>query len=92
MSQSFLTPGSELKKRYLDTIRKAEVRIAVAEVPGSTAKSKVQRSDPFRNRKCGDSEKCMGCGNDGKGRRCRSIGVTYEVKCKRCNKKYMRLP
>ena len=48
------TSGSELKKRYLDTIQKAEVRIAVAAVPGSTAKSKIQKSNPFQSRKCVD--------------------------------------
>ena len=35
------TPGSELKKRYMETIKKAGVRVAVAEVPGCSAKSKV---------------------------------------------------
>ena len=83
------TPGSELKKRYLDTIQKAEVEIAVAEVPGSTAKSRVQRSDPFRDRKCEDPDGCMVCGNGGKGGRCRDTGVTYEVRCKRCDERYI---
>ena len=83
------TPGSELKKRYLDIIRKTGVKITVAEVPGSTAKSKIKKSDPFRNRKCRDCDNCMVCGNGGKGGRSRRTGVTYEVKCKRCGEKYI---
>ena len=83
------TPGSELKKRYMETIKKAGVRVAVAEVPGCSVKSKVQKSDPFRSRECGDADKCMVCGNGGRGGRCRRTGVTYEVRCKRCNERYI---
>ena len=83
------TPGSELKKRYQKTIEKAKVKVAVVEVPGTSVKRKVQRSDPFRSRECGDKEMCMVCGSEGKGGNCRSTGVTYEVRCKKCGKRYI---
>ena len=85
------TPGSELKKRYMymDTIMKAGVGVAVAEFPGCSAKSKVQKSDPFRSRECGDVDKCMVCGNGGRCGRCRRTGVAYEMGCKRCNQRYI---
>ena len=83
------TLGSELKKRYMETINKAGVRVAVAELTGCRANSKVQKSDLFRGRMCGDADKCMVCGNLGSGGRCRRTGVTYEVRCKRCNERYI---
>ena len=32
---------------------------------------------------------CMVCGSEGKGGNCRSTGVTYEVRCKKCDKRYI---
>ena len=49
------TQGSELKKRYLKTIQKAKLKVAVVKV-----KRKVQRSDPFKSRECQDKEICIG--------------------------------
>ena len=37
-----------MKKRYVETIKKAKVSVAVAEVPGCSTKGKVQKSDLFR--------------------------------------------
>ena len=82
------TPGSELKRRYEKVIKAAKVKVAVAEVPGANLKRRLQKSDPFRESKCRDVAKCMVCG-DGKGGRCRSDGVTYEVSCKGCEGKYI---
>ena len=82
------TPGGELKKRYLKVIEAAKVKVGVAEVPGSSLKKRLQKSDPFKDRKCKDVEKCMVCG-DGDGGMCRRDGVTYEVRCKGCDGRYV---
>ena len=60
----------------------------MSEVPGANLKKRLQKSDPFKERKCNDSEKCMVCG-DGKGGMCRREGVTYEIMCKGCDGKYV---
>ena len=49
-----VTTGSELKKRCLKTIQRAKVKVAVIEVPGTSVKRKVQRSDPFYSSECGE--------------------------------------
>ena len=49
----------------METLKKAGVRVAVAEIPGCSAKSKVRKSDPFRSRECGDVDKCMVCAMEG---------------------------
>ena len=73
------TPGGELKRRYQEVIRAAKVKVGVSEVPGANLKKRLQKSDPFKERKCNDSEKCMVCG-DGKGGMCRREGVTYDTR------------
>ena len=81
------TPGGELRRRFMQTIKSAKAKIAIAEVPGMSIKRRLQVSDPFKSLKCGDQEKCMVC--DGKGGRCRKTGVTYEVKCRKCEDRYI---
>ena len=81
------TPGSELKNRYLNVIAEAGVGIGVAEVPGSNLKRRLQKSDPFRKKKC-EKEDCLVCA-EGDGGRCRSNGVTYKVTCKGCGENYI---
>ena len=81
------TPGSILRRRYKEIIDRAGVNIAVVEVPGSSIKKRVQRSDPFREKKCRKEESCMVCSSDGLGR-CREEGVTYEVVCE-CGARYI---
>ena len=81
------TPGSILRRRYKEIIDRAGVSIAVVEVPGSSIKKRVQRSDPFREKKCRKEESCMVCSSDGVGR-CREEGVTYEVVCE-CGARYI---
>ena len=60
------TPKGELRRRFLQTIKKAKVKVAVAELPGRNVKRRLQRSDPFRSE---DPGKCMVC--EGKRGRCR---------------------
>ena len=81
------TPGSELRKRFMKVIKESGVRIAVAEVPGTTIKQKLQRSDVDKKR-CG-KEDCMVCSEGGNGKRCRVEGVTYEIECSQCECVYI---
>ena len=46
------TPHSELKRRYVNEIRKAGLRVNVVEGVGKSIKSMLQRSDPFKSSDC----------------------------------------
>ena len=83
------TPGSDLKKRYLRVVEEAGMGIAIVETPGTSLKKRLQKSDPFRQKKCGSEETCMVCGQGGEGGKCRREGVTYEVECKECGAVYI---
>ena len=83
------TPGGELKKRYQKLISDAKVKVAVAEVPGASIKRRLQKSDPFKEKKCKDPSECMVCSGEGKGGKCRNEGVTYEIRCKGCEGRYV---
>ena len=50
-------------------------------------KRKVQRSDLFKSGECGDKDRV--CGSGGNGGSCRSTGVTYEVMCRKSERKYI---
>ena len=44
------THEAGIRKRYTETIERAKAKIAVAEVPGTCLKRRLQRSDPLRER------------------------------------------
>ena len=81
------TPGSQLKRRYIREIKATEFKIKIVEQSGTTLKAMLQRSDPFKQRRCADAD-CLLCRTDGKGS-CRSTGVTYELVCQACKSKYV---
>ena len=81
------TPHGGLRRRFVKAIEEAKVRIGVAEVPGTSPKRRLQRSDPFKEKKCKD-ENCLVC-VEGDGGRCRVDGITYKVTCKRCDEVYV---
>ena len=81
------TPGGELKKKYMETVERAKVKVAIVEVPGKCLKRRIQKSDPLKEKKCTDQENCMVCVGGGTG--CRSNGVTYQVQCKKCDSIYI---
>ena len=58
----------------MKAIGEAKLRIGVAEVPGTNLKRRLQRSDPFREKRC-KGENCLVC-VEGDGGRCRVDGIT----------------
>ena len=64
-----------------------KVSKSVVEKAGVAIKKLLQRSDPFKSRKCERGD-CPVCREDGKGpgdRQC----VTYDIKCTECNDIYI---
>ena len=53
------------------------------EVAGPQLKRKLQKSDPFKKKKC-ERPDCLICPTDGKGP-CDASGVSYNIKCKDCD-------
>ena len=80
------TPHSILKRRYQEVIDRAKIQIAVVEVPGTSMKRLLQRSDPFKEKKCAKERSCMICSGSAGGR-CREEGVTYKIECE-CGDRY----
>ena len=73
------TPNGNLKRMYEHTIQGSGLRIKVVERSGRTLKSKLQRSNPFRNGGCGRND-CFVCTTTGKGN-CGTESVTYGIEC-----------
>ena len=66
----------------MKAIAVAKVRIGVAEVPGSSMKKRLQRSDPFRGKRCKGENYWVFV--EGHGGRCRVDGIIYKVAYKGC--------
>ena len=81
------TPRSQLKHRYMKEIKETGFKVRVVEQSGTTLKSMLQKSDPFKAKRCAKVD-CLVCRTDGKGS-CRSTGVTYELVCQACCNKYI---
>ena len=81
------TPGSVLKRKYDEIIRKSKIPIKVVERSGTTIKSKVQKSNPFASKHCTDVENCMVCRTGGTN--CRKEGVNYRITCDKCGAYYV---
>ena len=71
----------------MKAISEAGVRIRVAKVSGTSLKRRLQKSDPFKKKRC-QGEGCLVC-IEGDGGKCRVNGVTYEITCKRCKDVYV---
>ena len=63
------------------------LKIKIVERTGTNLKKVLQRSNPFKNRLCARQD-CFVCTTGGQGP-CGALGVTYEIVCKRCLKKYI---
>ena len=75
-----MTPDGELRKMYQQEVKKSGIRIKVIERTGRTLKSQLQRSNPFKEAKCG-RDRCYICTTTNKGN-CMVEGITYELRCK----------
>ncbi|PFX11897.1 hypothetical protein AWC38_SpisGene24230 [Stylophora pistillata] len=81
------TPGSQIKRRYTREIKATEFKIKVVEQSATTLKAMLQKSDPFKQRRCTNAD-CLLCRTDGNGS-CRSTGITFELVCRTCKSTYM---
>ena len=75
-----------MKKRYLGVIERSGLNLAVAEVPGTSLKQRLQKSR-VDQKGCG-KEDCL-VWEEGDGKRCREDGVVYEIRYKECNDVYI---
>ena len=80
------TLNSQLQRRYQKEIKRQGFKIKVVEKAGVAIKKFLQRSDPFKSRKCERGD-CPVCREDGKGP-CDRQSVTYDIKCAECNDIY----
>ena len=76
------TPGSNLRKKMEEKIRKSSFKIRVVEKAGVSLKRKLQRSNPFKKKTC-DRQNCLVCTTGGKGP-CDAVGINYELVCEDC--------
>ena len=81
------TPGSQLQKRYQSEIRNQGYKIKVVEKAGTTLKKVLQKSNPFKQQRCG-RENGLVCKQAGRGP-CNAHGVTHEIECQGCEDKYV---
>jgi len=72
---------------YLQEIKQQSFKIKVVEKAGVAMKKLLQRSDPFKSRKCERGD-CPVCREDGKGL-CNRRSVTYDIKCAECKYIYI---
>ena len=81
------TPNSTLQKQFTKIIKEAEINIKIVEKAGESLKSKLQRSNPFNDKTCADSE-CILCKNNTNSK-CRVNNVTYQITCEECDDVYV---
>jgi len=73
------TRNSELQKEMQKKVNNSGIRIKIIERTGTSLKSKLQRSNPFRKMKCGRID-CFLCTTDGKGD-CNRSNIKYSIVC-----------
>ena len=76
-----------MKKELEKNIRASSIKIKLVERAGESVKRLIQRSDPFKEKKC-SRENSLVCRTGGSGP-CSAFGVTYEIKCEECSRKYV---
>ena len=73
------TPRSELQKQMQRKIDTTDIKIKVIERTGMALKQKLQKSDPFREKKCKRLD-CFLCTTGGKGN-CDRANIKYSIDC-----------
>ena len=81
------TPRSQLQKQYQSEIRNQRYKIKVVEKTGTTLKMVLQKSNQFKQQRCGRGN-CLVCTQAGRGP-CNAHGVTHEIECQGCENKYV---
>ena len=64
-----------------------DIKIKVVEKTGTTVKKMLQKSNPFKQQRCG-RENCLVCKQAGRGP-CNAQGVMYDIECQGCGNKYV---
>ena len=72
------TPESKLKNMYQREVAKSGFRVKVVEKVSTSLKSRLQKSNPFKPRRC-ERRDCFVC-TTGTGN-CGHEGITYEIDC-----------
>ena len=80
-------PRSALKQRYEEEVNYVGLNIKIMEQSGVTLKQRLQRSNPFKGKRC-QRQECLVCQSNGKAE-CGAIGVTYELVCQKCKHIYI---
>jgi len=75
------TASSKLVKKFQEVTRKHNFPIKFVEMSGYSLQNLLERSDPFRKKKCGRSE-CFPCTSGGGGR-CDKLGRAYSLTCQK---------
>ena len=82
-----VTEDNELKREVQRLCKKNKMNVKVVEKMRGTVKSELQRSNPFRKRRCGRKD-CVVC-DISDGVDCRTRGCVYEIRCNDCSRKYI---
>ena len=80
------TPGSELAKRFKQTINNSGIHIKVIEKSGKSLGEILRTSDPRKMRKCLRTD-CPVCTSNGKGN-CKILDINYRMTCE-CEDSYI---
>lgn len=81
------TPSSMLKKRLQRDVNESGLKIKIVEKSGTSIKRILQRSDPFKEKKCSKDD-CLVCSTGGSGP-CSTTNVNYRIKCNECDSTYI---
>lgn len=76
-----------MKRRLERDVKDSGVKIKIVEKAGTSVKRMLQRSDPFKERKC-TRDDCIVCRTEGKGP-CKATNAVYKIKCTECSQIYI---
>ena len=82
-----VTENSEMLNEMKKACKRNKLKIKVVEKMQNTVKQELQRSNPFKVKKCGRDD-CILCEKD-MNVNCRTRGCVYEILCVECSKKYI---
>ena len=74
------TPDSKLKSQLQEELKRKNAKIKVVEKSGTKLVRLLQRNDPFKEKRCPDTENCFVCNGEKPGG-CRDTSVVYQISC-----------